>query len=92
MSDDRTLNLRQNYRFNSYTGIGGNEFDLVFSIEWTLGSERVSRRASIGETPIPQLENSITYSELDTRSTEIDHTVAEIIGRLMMRIDALSRE
>ena len=92
LSDDRTLNLRQNYRFNSYTGIGGNEFDLVFSIEWTLGSERVSRRASIGETPIPQLENSITYSELDTRSTEIDHTVAEIIGRLMMRIDALSRE
>ena len=92
LSDDQRLRLRHNCRFNGYTGNGRKGFNLVLSIEWTLGSERVSRRASIGETPIPQLENSIPYSELDTRSTEIDHTVAEIIGRLMMRIDALSRE
>ena len=92
LSDDRPLKLRHEFSFNGYTGIGRNEFDLILSIEWMLGSERVSRRVTVGETPIPQLETEFTYSGLGTRSTEIDHSVAEIIGRLLMRIDALSRE
>ena len=92
LSDDTPLKLRHGFSFDGYTGIGRNGFGLVLSIEWTLGGERVSRRVTIDETPVPQMETSIAYPELDTRSTETDHTVAEIIGRIMMRIDALSRE
>ena len=92
LNDDRPLKLGHDYRFNGYTGIGGNGFDLVLSVEWTLGGNQVSWRVTIDGTPVPQLEADVDYSELEARRTEIDHTVAEITGRVLMRIDALSRE
>ncbi len=92
LSDSRPLVLRHDCRFDGYTGIGRGGFDLVLSVEWTLGSKRVSRHVTIGGTPVPQLEADVYYSDLDTWRNEIDHTVAEITGRLIMRIDALSRE
>ena len=92
LSDDRPLKLRHEYRFNGYTGIGRGGFDLVLSVEWTLGSKRVSRNVAIGGTTVPQLDADVDYSDLDTWRNEIDHAVAEITGRLIMRIDAMSRE
>ena len=91
LTDDRPLNLMHAYSFSGYTGIGRNHFDLVLSVEWTLGRARVSRHVTIGGTPIPQLETDFAYSELDNLRTEVDHAIAEITGRFLMRIDALSR-
>ena len=92
LHNDRPLILGHDYRFNDYTGIGRNGFDLVLSIEWVLGGERLSRHVTIGEAPVPPLNVDVDYSELEAHRTEIDHTVAEITGRVLMRIDALSRE
>ncbi len=92
LSNDRPLRLRHDYCFNGYTGIGRHGFDLILSVEWTLGSERLSRHVKIGRSPVPQLDADFDYSELEARSAEADHAVAEITGRVLMRIDALSRE
>ena len=92
LNNERTLKLGHEYRFNGYTGIGRKGFDLVLSVEWALGSERLSRLVTIDGATVPQLEADFDYSELEARRTEIDHSVAEITGRILMRIDALSRE
>ena len=92
LSNDRPLKLGHDYRFEGYTGTGRNGFDLVLSIEWVFGSERLSRRVTIGGIPAPQLDADVGYSDLEERRTEIDHAVAEITGRVLMRIDDLSRE
>ena len=90
LSEDRLLKLRYDCRFYGYTGIGGNEFDLVLAVEWKLGRVSVSRNVIVDGTPIPQLEVSIIYSELDTRSADVDHTIAEVTNSIMLRIDTLS--
>ncbi len=92
LNDDRPLKLRHEYRFNGYTGTGRSGFDLVLSVEWTLGSKRVSRHVTIGGTPVPRLAADVDYSELDTWRADVDHTVAETTGRTLMQIDALSKD
>jgi hypothetical protein len=90
LNDGRLLELRQEYTFRGYTGRGGNEFNVVVSVEWKLGGESFSRYVTINATPIPELEDCIRYSELDTRSAEVDHTIAETTAGVMRQIDTLS--
>ena len=90
LRDDRPLRLGLNYRFRGYTGIGDGEFNLILSVEWKLGAQGVFRSVTLDGTQIPQLDVSIEYSELDTRSADVDHTVAEVTRRIKMRIEALS--
>ena len=90
LSDDRPLRLKYDCSFNGYTGLGGKEFNLALSVGWILGGEGVSRNVTIDGTPIPQLEGSISYSELDIQSSNVDYLIAEITQQMMMRIETLA--
>ena len=91
LSDDLPLELRSIYRFNYYTGTGRSGFGLYVSISWRLSGKSLSRFANIDETPIPELESTVNYSELHARSAEVDLTIAVITEYAMKSIETLSK-
>ena len=90
LNDAPPLELQHIYRFQGYTGRGRNDFNVNLSVEWKLGSEGFSRRVTLDEGSLPELEDAFTYSELDTRSGEADRVAAEITASVMREIDRLS--
>ena len=91
LSDERQLELREEYRLNDYIGGGNSSFDLILSIEWKLGGEGFSFEAAINGNLLTAIDRHILYSELDDRDAELDHTV-EVICRCMMdEIDSRSQ-
>ena len=90
LNDAPPLELKHSYRFQGYTGRGRNDFNVNLSVEWKLGGEVFSRRVTLDETSIPELEDSIPYSELAFRSGEADRVAAEITASVMTEIDRLS--
>ena len=90
LNDTLPLELRHIYRFQGYTGRGRSDFNLNLAVEWQLGSERFSRRVTLDEGSLPELEDAFAYSELDTRSGEADRVAAEITASVMREIDRLS--
>ncbi len=91
LSDDLPLELTHTYRFNDYMGSGGNGFNLIVSIGWTLGAKNFSRFGTLDESPIAELDATINYSELHTRSADVDRTVAEVTRHILKRINTLSK-
>ena len=90
LNDAPPLELKHIYRFQGYTGRGHNDFNVNLAVEWKLGSEGFSRRVTLDERSLPELEDAFTYSELDTRSGEADRVAAEIAANVMREIDRLS--
>ena len=90
LNDSTTLELKHIYRFQGYTGRGRNDFNINLAVEWKLGSEGFSRRVTLDEGSLPELEDAFTYSELDTRSGEADRVAAEITASVMREIERLS--
>ena len=75
LSDERQLLLRENCRFEDYTGRGDSSFGMTLSVIWRLGGEGFSFEAAIDEKPLTETGRLIPYSELDERDLELDHTV-----------------
>ena len=92
LNDSTRLELKHIYRFQGYTGKGRNDFNVNLAVEWKLGSEGFSRRVTLDEGSLTELEDAFTYSELDTRSGEADRVAAEITASVMREIDRLSSE
>ena len=92
LSEDRPLTLGHECRFHGYTGIGSNEFDLAFTIEWSLGGKGVRRTLKLDGEPVPELESSIDYTELSSSTAETDRVLAETMSIVMTRIDELSKD
>ena len=92
LNDSTPLELKHIYRFQGYTGRGRNDFNVNLAVEWKLGSEGFSRRVTLDEGSIPELEDAFSYSELDTRSGDADRVAAEITASVMREIDRLSNE
>ena len=90
LSDDRPLRLKYDSRLNGYTGTPGKDFNLVLSVEWSLGGESFSQDVVIDGNSIAQLGAQINYSELEVRTGEVDYAVAEIPRQIMMQIEALA--
>ena len=90
LSDDRPLRLKYDCSFKGYTGAGSNEFSLDLSVGWDLGGKGVSRYVTIDGKPIPQLDGSVIYSELDAQPSNVDYMIAEITQQIIMRIRTLS--
>ena len=90
LTDNPPLELKHSYRFQGYTGRGRDDFNVTLSVEWRLGGESFSRYVTVNETPIPELEDRIDYSELDERGAEVDRTIAEATASVMREIDRLS--
>ena len=88
--DSTPLELKHVYRFLGYTGSGRNDFNVNLEVEWKLGSEGFSRRVTLDEESLPELEDAFSYTELDTRSGEADRVAAEITASIMRKIDQLS--
>ncbi len=91
LSNNLPLHLRHECRFDGYTGVGGDEFDLVLSLEWVLDGEGVSKEVNVDGTLVPELESRIPYAALNTSSAEVDRTVAEVTSLIMMVIEELSK-
>ena len=90
LSDSTPLELEHIYRFQGYTGRGRSDFNINLAVEWKLGSAGFSRRVTLDEEPIPELVDTFSYSDLDTRSGEADRVAAEITASVMREIDRLS--
>ena len=91
LSDERQLELREEYRLNDYIGGGNSSFDLILSIEWKLRGEGFSFEAAINGNPLTTIGHHIPYSELDGRDAEMDHTVEAICRCMMDEIDSWSQ-
>lgn len=90
LAADRPLELRHDYIFRDYNGRHQTGFSVTLSIVWELDASYMSRRVTIDETPFGELENQVHYSELESRSAEVNHTVTEIVKQTMDRIEFLS--
>ncbi len=86
LSDERQIELREEYRFNDYTGRGNSSFGLNLSVAWKLGGEGFSFEVEINGNPLTAIGHRIPYSELDGRGAEVDHTVDAICRCMMGKI------
>ena len=91
LNSERQLELKHEYRFTDYTGKGQGGFGMDVSIAWKLGADTFWREVTVNGTPLPELRDRIRYSELDTRSAEVDHIVAMLCTFIMQRINSLSQ-
>ena len=90
LSDERQTELREEYKFNYYTGSGSTYFNLTLSVAWKLGREKFSFEAAIDKDPLTTLGRHIPYSELNGRDAKLDHTVDEICKAMMNEITSRS--
>ena len=90
LSSTRQLELKHVYTFRDYIGRGSRGFDVVLSISWCLDGESLKQSVAIDESRIPALETTIAYEGLDVTNAAVEHTVAEVGGRIMRRVGELS--
>ena len=90
LSDSTPVELKHIYRFRGYTGKGPNAFDINLAVVWKLCGEGFSRQVTLEERSIPELEDTFSYSELDTRNAESDRVAAAVTASLMREIERLS--
>ena len=90
LNDESPLELVHTYRFQGYTGRGRNDFNIDIAVEWKLGSEGLSRRVTLDEGTVTELEDALAYTELGTRSGEADRVAAGITASVMREIERLS--
>ena len=90
LANEHPIELRHHYDFTGYTGRGNGGFNVGIVVTWRLGGEEFSRDVAIDGTPISQLDTTLRYAALGTRTPDIDHTVAEVMKELMHRIAGLS--
>ena len=55
-----------------------------------LDGELLTRSVAIDGSPIPSLEVTVAYEELDGANAAVDQMIAEIGGRVIRRISELS--
>lgn len=90
LSDDQPLEIRAEFSFNGYTGLGGTGFSMRLAIEWKLGSASVQRRVTLDSAPISALDATIEYPELQTTPADTDRVIAQTITALLERIATLT--
>ena len=90
LSAEMPLKLEHQLVFRDYTGSSRISFNVVVSVMWQLRDERLSRTVTINQETIPELEESIGYAELETRSADLDRTVANIAAHIMRQTVSLS--
>ena len=89
LSDERQIELKEEYRFNDYTGGGNSSFDLVLSVAWILGCKGFSFEVALnGPCEISHL---VAYSDLNDRDSAIDRIVDKICRCMMDEIDRRSQ-
>ena len=90
LSSERPLELVHTYRFERYTGKGRGGFNVEFLIGWRLDGSTLSRSAIVDRRPIPELDASVDYQELGTRTVDVDQTAAVVARHIRQRIGELS--
>ena len=91
LSDGQQVKIGAEYSFYGYIGTGNRGFDLKLSVVWKLRGERFSFEAEIDGIPLTAIGHHVSYSELDGRDAEVDHTVEAICRCMMDEIDSRSQ-
>ena len=86
LSDERQVQLREDFIFEDYTGRGDSSFGLRLSVIWRLGGDGFTFEAAIDEQPLAEIGRRIPYSELDDRDPELDHTMDRLYKALKNEI------
>ena len=92
LSDRLQTTLGAEYAFEEYVGTGNRGFDLTLSVMWKLGSDEVSFEAAIDKCPLPAIGYRIPYSELASRTEEVDQAVEGICRCMMDEVDNRSQD
>ena len=89
LDDERPVHLTYEFHFLEYTGQGNRSFDLNVLIFWTLGADKFRRKIYVdGGEPVPRVSG--LYSDLGTRSSDIDRISANVLRAAFMRIERRS--
>ncbi|MYC06448.1 MAG: ATP-binding protein [Chloroflexi bacterium] len=90
LTEDKPLNIEHQFVFSDYTGSREIDSNLILSISWKLSGESLSQSVAIDQEGIAELEESISYSELQDGVIDRDLFVAKIMTHIMGRIVNLS--
>ena len=89
LDDEQPVHLTYEFHFLEYTGQGNRSFDLNVLIFWTLGADKFRRKIYVdGGEPVPRVSG--LYSDLGTRSSDIDRISANVLRAAFMRIERRS--
>ena len=86
LSDQRRLEIRHDFKFVGYTGLGNGSFNLRISVAWSLGASDFIREVTLNGAPIPQLKGRIRYADPEGRHADLDHTVAKVLETAIREI------
>ncbi|MXW42266.1 MAG: ATP-binding protein [Acidimicrobiia bacterium] len=86
LSDDQPLEIRAEFGFNNYTGLGKTKFSMSLTIKWVFRSSCVRCHVTLDSTPISTLDITIEYSYLQTAPSNTDRVVTEVITALLAQI------
>ena len=92
LETDPQVELREEYRFNGYTGRGNGRFSLVLAVVWKLGDEGFSREIGINGHQILDQIFYVRYSEIGSRDGNVDRTVEAICRHMMDEIENQSQK
>lgn len=90
LSDEQQIELGAQYSFNKYAGVETRGFDLNLSLAWKLGAGKFVFEVMLDSEIIQGIGRSIPYAELNSRDTEVDHTVEAICRCLMTEVEQRS--
>ena len=89
LDDERPVHLTYEFHFLEYTGQGNRSFDLNVLIFWTLGADKFRRKIYVdGGEPVPRVSG--LYSDLGTRSSDIDRISANVLREAFAEIERRS--
>ncbi len=89
LSDERTIELQREYRFQDYTGRGKQGFGLSLAVVWRLGRRGFGFEAVVDGERVP--EGDTTYTELAARTPDVEGTADRLCRAAMQKIEDLSQ-
>ena len=90
LDDAKLIELGHEFRFEEYTGKGNRPFNLTLSVVWKLGGEEFRREIAVDGRPIPDLQISGRYVDLESRSSNVDRMCADALREAFAEIERRS--
>ena len=91
LNDSEPVIVSYQHRFHGYTGHSSSDFNVKLRIQWRVGSNIVTRTASLDGTQATNLKAEIRHTESDTAPADTDRVAAVIITALLDHIDESSQ-
>lgn len=92
LDDAKPVELKQEFRFERYTGKGRGPFNITLSVVWTLGGDEFRRELTVDGEPKRDSRISVPYADLESRSVDLDRICADVLRAAFAEIERRSGE